>query len=76
MAPVRVWQFLEATRKWSLACDLDKHSGCGVNAVAWAPNMGRSYHLIATAGQDPRQQLKVGLTIVVLEVFQFSRGLF
>ena len=58
-ALVRVWQLSEATHKWSLVCELDKHIGCGVNGVAWAPNMGRSYHLIASAGQDPSQQLKV-----------------
>jgi nucleoporin SEH1 len=54
-----VWQYPDATRKWAFACDLEKHIGCGVNSVAWSPNMGRSYHLIATAGQDPHQQLKV-----------------
>ena len=64
VAPVRVWHFPEATRKWVLAAELDGHvrsvSGCQVNDVAWAPNMGRSYHLLASAGQDAHQQLKVG----------------
>lgn len=62
-AMVRVWQYGEAVRKWEMVCDLDKHyrqdSGCQVNDVAWAPNMGRSYHLIASAGQDHHQQLKI-----------------
>ena len=62
-APVRVWQCNEATRKWARLCDLAKHSrpdsGCCVNDVAWAPNMGRSYHLIASAGQDAHSQLKI-----------------
>ena len=39
-----------------MLADLEPH-GHAVNDVAWAPNMGRSYHLIASAGQD--QQLKV-----------------
>lgn len=63
-ALVRVWQFQEATRKWGLCCELEKHyrvdsGGCQVNDVDWAPNMGRSYHLIASAGQDSEHQLKM-----------------
>jgi len=63
-ALVRVWQFQEATRKWVMCCELEKHyradtGGCQVNDVDWAPNMGRSYHLIASAGQDSEHQLKI-----------------
>jgi nucleoporin SEH1 len=40
-----------------------------VNDVAWAPNMGRSYHLIASAGQDHHQQLKVSPTKRIFAAF-------
>jgi nucleoporin SEH1 len=63
-ALVRVWQYQEAARKWVMCCELDRHErydsgGCQVNDVDWAPNMGRSYHLIASAGQDSERQLKI-----------------
>ena len=64
-APVRVWQYFDATREWKQLLELDGHlrrdTGGHVNSVAWAPNMGRSFHLIASAGQDQDQneQLKV-----------------
>ena len=33
---------------WRLECSLGEHSSA-ISDIAWAPNMGRSYHLIATA---------------------------
>jgi len=33
---------------WQMECSLGEHTSA-VSDVAWAPNMGRSYHLIATA---------------------------
>lgn len=62
-ALVRVWTYGEANKQWLLSADLATHAhpdcGCQVNDVAWAPNMGRSFHLIASAGQDQHAQLKV-----------------
>jgi nucleoporin SEH1 len=62
-AAVRLFQYPEATRRWSPVCALEPHqrpdTGCSVNDVAWAPNMGRSFHLIASAGQDQTNQLKI-----------------
>lgn len=43
-----VWTFEES--KWQKELILDQH-GEAVHDVAWAPSMGRSYHLIATAGR-------------------------
>ena len=60
---MRVWTYAEANKTWVLSCDLATHShpdsGCQVNSVSWAPNMGRSFHLIASAGQDQSDQLKI-----------------
>lgn len=55
-AHVRVWRLASERNDWERACDLDKLD-YKVNDVAWAPNMGRSFHLIAVASQD--QKLKV-----------------
>eukprot|EP00455_Lapot_gusevi_P030068 TRINITY_DN3225_c0_g1_i5.p1 TRINITY_DN3225_c0_g1~~TRINITY_DN3225_c0_g1_i5.p1 ORF type:complete len:176 (-),score=27.22 TRINITY_DN3225_c0_g1_i5:30-557(-) len=47
----RVWEYHERTRRWHPVCELSEH-GETVNDVAWAPNLGRTYHLIATACKD------------------------
>ena len=44
--------------KWIQECTLDPHDGV-VHDVAWAPVMGRSYHLIATASREKR--FRVGI---------------
>lgn len=59
---VSVYRYNDAKRSWVEAIRLPGHatsSGVprGVLDVAWAPNVGRSYHLIATCGKD--NQLKV-----------------
>jgi nucleoporin SEH1 len=38
-------------RRWQLTHTLEPHAQA-VNDVAWAPNLGRSYHLIASASKD------------------------
>lgn len=48
---LRIWVHHEAQRKWLAAVSLIGHTG-GVNTLAWAPNLGRSGHLIASAGKD------------------------
>lgn len=45
-----VWTYRPEHKQWNLAGTL--HSAGPVNHVAWAPNLGRSFHLIATASSD------------------------
>jgi WD40 repeat protein len=52
---LQIWGY-SASRKWTPLWEFTGHAG-RVHDVAWAPNIGRSYHLIATAGADG----KVGL---------------
>jgi nucleoporin SEH1 len=47
----KVWEFNEKHRRWQVIARLDTHTG-PVHDIAWAPNLGRSYHLIATASDD------------------------
>ena len=55
----QVWQYNDKLRKWELIASLGKDSSQkeaghkdSIHDVAWAPNMGRSYHLVATASKD------------------------
>lgn len=64
---VRVWVGREegqsgghGGRRWEMLCELSRGGGGGgegVRDVAWAPKMGRSYHLIATAGRDNKLRI-------------------
>lgn len=47
---VKIWVHTEQ-RKWHMICSLADHHNT-VHDVSWAPNLGRSYHLIATASKD------------------------
>lgn len=42
---------LVALQKYFKLCNLPEHNGL-IRSVAWAPSMGRSYHLIATGCKD------------------------
>lgn len=46
-----VWQYNKATRRWEVLHELKGHTD-EVHSVAWAPNLGRSFHLVATASKD------------------------
>lgn len=48
---VSVYSCSNESRQWHLVAELPGHTK-GVHDVAWAPNVGRSYHLIASAGTD------------------------
>eukprot|EP00814_Leptocylindrus_danicus_P013648 CAMPEP_0116043118 /NCGR_PEP_ID=MMETSP0321-20121206/26144_1 /TAXON_ID=163516 /ORGANISM="Leptocylindrus danicus var. danicus, Strain B650" /LENGTH=381 /DNA_ID=CAMNT_0003523823 /DNA_START=43 /DNA_END=1188 /DNA_ORIENTATION=+ len=48
---VLVYRYSDAARQWQLAIKLRSHAR-GVLDVAWAPNVGRSYHLISSVGMD------------------------
>lgn len=54
---VGVYRYFKANRDWLLHIPLERHalqsSGRrGVLDVAWSPNVGKSYHLIASCGRD------------------------
>lgn len=47
----KVWEYNDKLRRWQVVARLDTHTGA-VHDVAWAPSLGRSFHLIATASYD------------------------
>jgi len=47
----KVWEYNDQQRKWNFVLELSGHNDT-INDVAWAPNMGRSYNLIATGSKD------------------------
>ena len=48
---MQIWQYFDKSRKWQVVLDLLGHED-SVHDVAWAPNMGRSFALIASACKD------------------------
>ena len=51
---IKIFQFNDNTRKWSsvdLCSGNDRHTDA-IHDICWAPNLGRSYHLIASASKD------------------------
>lgn len=59
---VSIYRYNDGQRSWLEAIRLPGHATSngiprGVTDVAWAPNVGRSYHLIASCGKE--NQLKV-----------------
>lgn len=56
----QIWQYNDKLRKWELMAVLGRDSGSkdasghkdSIHDIAWAPNLGRSYHLVATASKD------------------------
>jgi len=56
---VKIWEYNEQYRKWVHVETLvgsKPHTGA-IHDVSWAPNMGRTHHLIATASKD--QTIKI-----------------
>jgi nucleoporin SEH1 len=51
---VKVWAKNQAQRRWHGIIEIPLASELGVNDVSWAPNLGRSYHLIATAASNDK----------------------
>lgn len=47
-----IWEYDETFRKWVCAATIGAHSAGPVMDIAWAPLLGRRYHLIATCGKD------------------------
>ena len=50
---IKIWSKNDQLRKWQVLAELSKHNAA-VNDVCWAPNLGRSYHLIASASSDTK----------------------
>jgi WD40 repeat protein len=48
---IRVWAFNEAFERWQVMHQLQGHTGA-VHDIAWAPDTGRSFHLLASASSD------------------------
>jgi nucleoporin SEH1 len=48
----RIYRYDENSRKWTILIESLGIHGNFVYDVAWAPNMGRSYELVATANKD------------------------
>jgi len=52
-ATVKIWEYNDSTRKWAhidtLLCGSPDNL---IHDLSWAPNLGRSYHLIAVACKD------------------------
>lgn len=48
---VKIWGYNNTFRRWQVVADLQGHTDA-IHDVCWAPNMGRSYHLVATASKD------------------------
>lgn len=51
-----VFEQRELNRKWSRVAVLEGHND-EISDIAWAPNMGRSFHLIATASKDEKVRI-------------------
>jgi hypothetical protein len=49
-AEQQIWEFDDNVRKWNAVVALEGHED-SITDVAWAPNLGRSFHLIATASR-------------------------
>jgi len=54
---VKIWEYNETYRKWVHVETLPHTNGTIIHDVSWAPNMGRNYHLVATASKD--QKVKI-----------------
>jgi len=57
LGSVQMYKYSDTSRSWILYMSLEPHvtpNGLrrGVLDVAWAPNVGRSFHLIASCGRD------------------------
>lgn len=58
-ASPQIWQFNDKLRKWEQIALLAKEPSAkegghkdSIHDISWAPNLGRSYHLVATASKD------------------------
>ncbi|KAI9910739.1 hypothetical protein PsorP6_010858 [Peronosclerospora sorghi] len=47
----KFWGYNNSYRKWQVVAELVGHTDA-IHDVCWAPNMGQSFHLLATASKD------------------------
>eukprot|EP01083_Nonionella_stella_P148056 468095_1 len=52
----KIWEYNPEYKRWQAVAELTGHTDA-VYDVAWAPKMGRTFHLIATACKDGRVRL-------------------
>lgn len=51
---LQLWEYNEHTRRWQEAefvAGSERQHDDAIHGIAWAPNLGRSYHLLATASK-------------------------
>jgi len=48
---IMIWECPLQSKQWKLTCKLFGHTD-SVTTVSWAPHLGRSFHTIATGGND------------------------
>jgi len=48
---VKIWCYDVTSKIWCMKLELEAHAS-SVLDIDWAPNIGRSFHLLATAGKD------------------------
>ncbi len=53
----QIWEFQEKARRWQCVLELEGHGAGIVHDVSWAPNLGRTYHLVATACKDGKVRI-------------------
>jgi len=53
---IKLWEYSEQYRKWTHIETLSGHTNA-IHDICWAPNMGRSYHLIASASKDRKVKI-------------------
>lgn len=75
---VQIWRYSESQKKWAPSDSAGFNheplqSESPLNDVAWAPNLGRSYELIATASQDRLVRIWKGRVFVCVCVCCCSR---
>eukprot|EP01126_Amoeba_proteus_P039875 TRINITY_DN4224_c0_g1_i8.p1 TRINITY_DN4224_c0_g1~~TRINITY_DN4224_c0_g1_i8.p1 ORF type:complete len:264 (-),score=61.97 TRINITY_DN4224_c0_g1_i8:649-1440(-) len=48
---IKIWEYDSRNKKWQQPCKLEGHTET-VHHVSWAPNLGRSYHMLASGSKD------------------------
>eukprot|EP01130_Rhizamoeba_saxonica_P009652 TRINITY_DN3936_c0_g1_i1.p1 TRINITY_DN3936_c0_g1~~TRINITY_DN3936_c0_g1_i1.p1 ORF type:complete len:309 (-),score=71.24 TRINITY_DN3936_c0_g1_i1:1586-2512(-) len=48
---IQIWEYIESQNRWTIVKKLIGHEG-PIRDVAWAPHIGRSYHVIASSSED------------------------
>lgn len=65
----QIYEYNEQYRRWVQIEALQSHTNT-INDVSWAPNLGRSYHLLASASKD--QKVKIFKIQVLPEKYKID----